>query len=62
MNPLTGQPTYAYITADAMTDFTTRTPKFQRRGEKISKDDIKESKVQARVMGFHVVCGPYEGL
>ena len=58
-----GQPSYLYLTADAMTDYTTRTPKIFRKGERISKSDANnDSKIKARVMGFHAVCGPYEGL
>jgi hypothetical protein len=58
-----GQPSYLYLTADAMTDYTTRTPKIFRKGERVSKSDANnDSKIKARVMGFHAVCGPYEGL
>ena len=59
---VTGQPLYLYMTADAMTDYTTRTPKLQSKLERVGKTEKNnDNKIKARVMGFHVVCGPYEG-
>ena len=62
LDPRDNQPMSLYIMPDGMTEHTTQTPHLGTRRDRKSKEDANNPhKIQARIMGFHVVCGLFEG-